>query len=267
MNEEFTIENQLHDILLLSNIDEIRKQNISNYIYDDITLPRVTKILQEMLDNSYLIDWAAKVGYKKYIDIKNNACDVGTATHETIEYFLKTSVHKDFTDIVPYNQRNKVYNAFNNFKNWYNTLISNGNTFELLYTEEPVLCPYYGGTVDCIAKINNAVYLLDFKTSNALRYEYLLQICAYTWAINCGYTKLPRIDGVGLIRVDKSKPVYNDLFLNLFIPEQRVIIDEAIKCFSNLLNAYYHTKNIEITYNNYVSSYKSIEDVIKTGIK
>ena len=50
-----------------------------------------------------------------------------------------------------------------------------------------------------------AIYIIDFKTSKQISYEYIIQTCAYMWLINNGFfPEISHIDGVGIIRVDKE---------------------------------------------------------------
>ena len=88
-----------------------------------------------------------------------------------------------------------VYNCFENFKLWEKRLYNLGGKIdEIIGLEVPVTCPWYGGTIDCIARINGAVYIIDFKTSKQISAEYLLQVTAYMWIINNNYAPyLPHI--------------------------------------------------------------------------
>ena len=138
--------------------------------------------------------------------------------------------------------------AFNNFKEWVENLSNHGYFIsDIIATEKQITCPYFGGTVDCIFRINGKVYIVDFKTSKKISPEYLLQVCAYMWVCNSGYVpNIPRIDGVGIIRVDKeSKHKYEDLFLNNDIPFQSEIINRYISDFGIILHSYYTMLSIE----------------------
>ena len=136
---------------------------------------------------------------------------------------------------------------------------------DIIGMEKVITSPYFGGTVDCICRINGRVYLIDFKTSKKISPEYLLQVCAYTWIINSGYVEnLPKIDGVGIIRVDKeTKHKYEDLFLNFDIPWQRDILNKYITDFGILLNSYYTVIDMERSFTDIKKGVKNTFDVLE----
>ena len=123
----------------------------------------------------------------------------------------------------------------------------NSRIEEVVGVEIPVTCPWYGGTIDAIVKINGAYYIIDFKTSKNISFNYLVQVSAYMWIINNGYSpNLPMIDGIGIIRVDKScYGRYEDLFLNNFVTAQRLSIEEYQRTFAAYVNSYYRSLNAE----------------------
>ena len=264
LNQIMPIDN-LDDLIDLEAIEHERtKDTFATYTYNDIPVPRVTKIIDSVMNREFLITWALGLGKYGYYNEKDFATSVGSKVHDMIEYFLKMGVDKE----VDYYKRSPkqapvVERAYNNFKDWYNHLINTGNTFELIDLEVPVTCPYYAGTLDCLARINNAVYLLDFKTSKKISYEYIIQVCAYKWIIDNGYTNLPHIDGIGIIRVDKEINRYEDLFLNTFVSEQNNIIDIFTRGFGSILSTYYHKINMEYKFNQYKKSYPGLLSVIK----
>ena len=83
------------------------------------------------------------------------------------------------------------------------------------------------------------------------------------WTINNGYTDLPHISGIGIIRVSKESTFFEDLFLNEFIPEQNKILNDYIRGFGALLNAYYEKINMEYQFNQYKKSYPGLFEIIK----
>ena len=110
-----------------------------------------------------------------------------------------------------------------------------------------------GGTIDGIVKINGAYYIIDFKTSKKISLEHVLQTSAYMWAINSGYTALPHINGIGIIRVDKAmEHTFDDLFLTETNPEQALYINQFQRCFCSLVDSYYrsvYSENLFKVYN------------------
>ena len=255
----------IEDLLESEAIENARlRDDFSTYEYNGIKVPRVTKIIDSVFNKDYLVTWALSFQYKQqYYQARDLILAIGTKTHEMIEEFLTTGIDPE----PPYKRAPRqapiIKKAYNNFKKWYNHLIETGNTFELVGIEIPVVNPYYGGCVDCIAKINNAYYILDFKTSKKISYEYIIQVAAYMWTINNNFTDLPHISGIGIIRVDKEQDRYDDLFLNEFIPEQKAILDSYIAGFGSLLNAYYNKINMEYLFNAYRKNYSGLLNIIK----
>lgn len=252
------------DILALDGIDE-KRVDWNYYSNSDHGVPRVSHILAQCRNSDFLIKWAANVGRRKYDFYREKALNIGTIVHEIIdEYLLNTFINPSTTDfVVDYDDiepeyRESVYNAFNNFKLWVNRLYSFGGKIDEVFGYEiPVTCPWFGGTVDGIVKINGAWYIIDFKTSKQISPEYLLQVSAYMWVINNGYVSgLPHIDGVGIIRVDKSKyGVVDDYFLNNFDPAHRNMIISYQNCFMDYVNAFYRTINTDYNFNQYKETY------------
>lgn len=261
------IPDSLTDIFLLDTLDEkYRDKHFDYYSYQNIGVPRVTHILNQCVNKDFLIAWAAKLGKQKYFFEKNKATTIGTRTHELIEEYLTTGrFAENIFYKTPPSMKKNVSIAFDNFKEWMNTLASKGYFIsDIIAIEKQITCPYFGGTIDCICRINGKVYIVDFKTSKQISPEYLLQVCAYTWICNSGYIpNIPHIDGVGIIRVDKeSKHKFEDLFLNYNIPWQADIIDNYIKDFGVLLQSYYTIINMEKEFSNIKKETKNTFDIL-----
>ena len=203
------------DILELKAIEKIREQNWDNYSYNGVFVTRVTHIISHNEDKEGLINWAARIGYNKLMYYREKSLNIGSIVHELIDEYL----------IEKYNSRIE----------------------EVVGVEIPVTCPWYGGTIDAIVKINGAYYIIDFKTSKNISFNYLVQVSAYMWIINNGYSpNLPMIDGIGIIRVDKSCYCkFEDLFLNNFVTAQRLSIEEYQRTFAAYVNSYYRSLNAE----------------------
>ncbi len=252
------------DLLELEGIEEKRKE-WDTYSNDGNGVPRVTHILRQCEDSEGLIRWAASMGYKRYNYYKEKACDIGTIVHELLDGYLihdycssgVAPFEVDYNEI-PNDYRSSVYNCFENFKLWEKNLANYGASIEeVVGLEIPVTCPWFGGTIDGIVKINGAYYIIDFKTSKQISPSYLLQTSAYMWVINNGYTpQLPHIDGIGIIRVDKSGyGIINDLFLNDFNPDQHNMIINFQNCFMSYVDTYYRNASVGYIFDRYKKLY------------
>lgn len=260
------IPDKLYSIFELQGIEEYRKK-FDTYNYNNIPIPRVSNILDQCINKPYLVQWAASLGYRNYAIEKNKALTIGTRTHEAIENYLTTNTDVNIGITTPPSLVKYVKKAYNNFKAWVDNLHHLGyHIDEVIAIEKPLSCPYYGGTTDCILRINGKVYLVDFKTSKKISYEYLVQVCAYMWLINNGYSPdLPHIDGVGIIRVDKETNKFEDYFLNESDPIQNSYINSYIQGFGSLLSSFYHQINMQSIFNTYKKDY-SIEDALPERI-
>ena len=255
------------DILELDGIEEIREEQWNHYCYEKNSngVPRVSNILAQCRSSEWLIQWAANIGRRKYDYYRSKALDIGTIVHECVDNYLIDvySKHSVIPFAIDYDEiqqeyKESVYNCFENFKLWEKRLYNLGGKIdEIIGLEVPVTCPWYGGTIDCIARINGAVYIIDFKTSKQISAEYLLQVTAYMWIINNNYAPyLPHIDGVGVIRMDKSKyGVVDDYFLNDFDPDHHNMIVNYQNCFMEYVNAFYRTINAEHIFDKYKETY------------
>ena len=266
--KQLPVNDNLYDMLLLDSVESVRhREDFSVYSYNDIPVPRVTKILDSCINKDFLIIWAAKLGYYKYLNEKDFATSIGSKVHEMIEHFLHTGEDLDISYKKAPKQAPIIDTAYNNFKNWFYYLQSLNCKFELIDTEISLSCPYYGGTLDCLCKINNAVYILDFKTSKKISYDYIMQVIAYKWMVDNGYLdpkyNINHIDGVGIIRVDKEQNKFEDLFLNEFDQYGKSMIDVYTKGFGSVLSSYYSKINMEYTFSNYKKHYVGIESIIE----
>lgn len=265
--KQFTLIDDLDDLIEMEAMDKERtKDSFSSYEYNNKLIPRVTRIIDAVMNRDYLISWAVSIGKYAYYAEKEYATSIGSKVHALIEYYLESGGQDKEHEYYRKSPKQApiIERAYNNFKDWFEHLVNTGNKFELIGLEIPVICPYYAGTLDCLARINGAVYLLDFKTSKKISYEYLVQVCAYKWIIDNGFAPgLPHIDGVGIIRVDKELDKNEEIFLNSFIPEQSALIDLFTRGFSSILYTYYNKINMEYQYASYKRTYPGLLSIIK----
>lgn len=270
------MEDYIEKLELLAELDGIEeyRSKFDYYSYNNIGVPRTTQIIKQATDQTRLINWAMSCNYNKAKNIRDKATKVGTVVHEKIENYLKylingssdtEDLYLPIEDFLPSDYCKAIDTAYNNFKYWINRINCFGIRIEDIYaTELTITTPWYGGTIDCIMKINGAWYIVDFKTSSYIDYSYLIQAAAYMWATNNNYYQsAPHIDGIGIIRVDKNnKGKFDDLFLNNFKPEDARIIDQYQKCFFSYLETYYRNINVNYISSQYIHNY-DIKNVLE----
>lgn len=228
------IEEALNEITNIPNI------NTDRYYNDDgIPVPRVTEILSSMMHSDALMYWANNLGFKgiKYKTALNSAANIGTEAHNTIEAFLRGKLSVMETDNIP----------FKGFFLWYNNLVQLGYDIEIVGIEVKLTCKWFGGTYDMLIRINNKLYLVDFKTSNYVTEKYFMQLAAYRYML---LLKGININGVIVLQLDKKEPGFNEYILEFSIQEHLVFIENCTRAFLSLVYAYY---NVQIVQNQYKS--------------
>ena len=255
------------ELLELEGIESYRK-DWEVYSYNNTAVPRVSHILKQCEDQEGLIQWASNVGRKKYDYYRTRAMEIGTIVHGVIDDYLCNHLG-DPNYKIPYNNFYQfqidyeipIDTAFGNFLLWKSIVEEGGGKLEeVVGVEIPVTCPWFGGTIDAIFKINGHYYIIDFKSSKQISMSYLLQTSAYMWCVNNGYAPgLPHIDGIGIIRVDKNKTnCLDDLFLNMNNPVEANYITQYTNCFLSYVESYYRSKSCNYIYDQYYKEYNAI---------
>ena len=222
--------------------------NDSPYEYEGIKVPRVTHILSEMIHEDYLMDWANYVGrYKRqnHNDIRDHSAYIGTNVHSAIEKYTSMNFVDLFDDIDSVSDRLKMKNAFYSFKQWWD-IISLRN-YEIIFQEQPLVCKYYGGTLDMLVSIDGLVYLVDFKTSNHFNYKYHLQTAAYRRMLYFQYGII--VDGIIILKLSKDQVFFEEQLLDLINYSILEYINQCERTFISLVYAYYNRKIVERKFN------------------
>lgn len=217
-------------------LDELSKELDTNsktqYEYEGKKVPRVTEILSKTIASDALLYWANGLGFKhkRYKDELEKAANIGTIAHNEIENFFKNSIIGKSI-------------SFKAFMRWYEPI---KDKFELIAAEEKLVCKYFGGTFDMLAKIDGKIYLIDFKTSNHVTFKYMLQLAAYRYMLY--YTRGINIDGVLILQLSKTSETFTEYVLNLAIQENYIFMENCTRTFLSLVYAYYNTNYIENEY-------------------
>ena len=228
--------------LIVQALDQM--QVISNdktstyYNQEGIKVPRVTEILSRTIHSDGLLYWANSIGLKgeKYRDVLNRAATVGTQAHNAIEMYLSENIKTN--DNTP----------FLGFLMWYNYITQDvGLPIEVIYIEHKLVCKYFGGTLDLLVKIGNKIYLLDFKTSNHVTFNYFLQLAAYRYMLK--EVEGISVDGVIVLQLDKEEVGFNEYHLSFDIPDHLYFMENCQTAFLSLVFAFYNIQSIENQFN------------------
>lgn len=142
---------------------------------DGEKIPSVSTILSRFKEASGLIHWAWKLGTegKDYRQVRDQAADAGTLAHEMIDaYIHKQPMTVDGDGEVVRQARN----AFQSYLSWEKSV-----DVRIEWTERQLVSEEhrFGGTPDAFGIIDNKPVLLDWKSSNAIYSDYLIQLAAY----------------------------------------------------------------------------------------
>ena len=227
-------------ISILDNTDKpiINSKSDTYHNNEEQIVPRVTEILSTMIHSDALMYWANSLGFKgmRYRDTLNAASRIGTAAHNAIELFLKDKLETN--DNI----------SFLGFLMWYNIItIEKGLPIQVIYIEHSLSCKWFGGTLDCLMRIGNKVYLIDFKTSNHVTYKYFLQLAAYRFMLRV--VEGIEIDGVIVLQLDKDYPGFNEYLLDFSNYEHLDFINHCETTFLSLVYGFFNINKAEAMYN------------------
>ena len=172
----------------------------------------------------------------RHKELKEQAADIGSQTHNLIEVYIKRQDTKGLLEANPLLEK-----PFQAFKTWQAT-----HNFEFIASERQV-CSHllFAGTLDAIARKDGKLWVIDFKTSNRINENYLWQIAAYKecaengmyYDAEKGWVESDYIidGGVGILRLDKltGEPEFKSYTLLEAV--------DGLDCFL-ALNHLWHTK-------------------------
>jgi len=169
-------------------------------------VPGVTTVISNLGWNKQaLMYWANQQGLegKSHRETVQKAADAGTLAHAYIEADLQG---QDFP-AGDYDQEiiDKAEQAFLNYVDWKNVV-----GFAPVGTEIPLVSESlgYGGCLDCVCLINGKHSLWDWKTSNGVYSEYLIQVAAYKALWEENNPDKPLSGGIYLLRIDKESAAW-----------------------------------------------------------
>lgn len=165
-------------------------------------LPSVTTILSRFKDSGGLLYWANSAGLdgKTLDEARAPAATAGTMAHDLVEDYLNKRELRALVgdaDIIE-----KAQTAFNTFLEWMKL-----NKIEVRHTEVSLVSEkhQFGGRLDAIGVANGKLILLDWKTSNSVYMDYVLQLAGYRILWEENYPDRPIEGGYHLARFAKEE--------------------------------------------------------------
>ena len=191
-------------------------------------IPGVTTIIGRFKESGGLLQWAFRQGQSGAPSLyteRDKAAEAGTLAHDMIECHILNKAPVLFSG--PDEIFTKALNAFNQFKEW-----REQTRIEIVATEKSYVSErhQFGGTVDAIGRdMKGRIVLLDWKSSNAVYTDMLIQLAAYALLLEeCAPEYKP--EGFHLLRVAKESAD----FAHHFYGE----LDDAKKQFLLFRDAY-----------------------------
>jgi hypothetical protein len=141
----------------------------------------VTTIIGRFKDSGGLMYWAFEQGkaaergeIDKLYDKRDEAAESGTLAHSMVEYHING---KEFeVPDLPALTVKEATSAFKSYLNW-----ASMTKLKIVEQEMPLVSEKYqfGGCPDAIGEIDGELCLVDWKTSNSVYQDYLIQLAAY----------------------------------------------------------------------------------------
>lgn len=193
------------------------------FLSDGSRVPGTTTIIGRYKDSAGLMHWAfkqGKAGKDRLYGEAEKAADIGTLAHAMVECHIKgENPHAALASAMP-DMREKAESSFKAYLAWESMTKLRVIEQEMQLVSEKYR---YGGTPDAIGLINNELCLLDWKTSNSVYGDYLVQLAAYRNLWEERNPDRPLTGGFHLLRFAKE---YSD-FAHHYYPN----LDNAWRAF------------------------------------
>lgn len=141
-------------------------------------IPGTTTIIGRFKESGGLLQWAFKQGQSGAAHLyeeRDQAALAGNIAHDMIECDILKKERPGF--VCAPELLTKAENAFSQFKEW-----QEQTRIEIVATERSFVSErhQFGGTIDAIGRdVKGRIVLLDWKSSNGIYQDYLIQLAAY----------------------------------------------------------------------------------------
>jgi hypothetical protein len=174
---------------------------------DGKRVPSVTTILSRFKESGGLMQWAFQQGADGRAHLyeeAEKAAEIGTVAHAMVEMRVKGDgdVHTFARESLPDPEMlAKATSAFTAYETW-------AANFGVRITHQEIQLVSekhrFGGTPDAFGIIGNQLVCLDWKTSNAVYSDYLIQLAAYGKLWEENFPDQPITGGYHLLRFSKE---------------------------------------------------------------
>lgn len=179
------------------------------FLKDGTKVPGTTTIIGRFKDSGGLLHWAFKQGKSGAVrlhDEAEKAADIGTCAHGMVEMSIHGKGGGEIADYVKETladpaMQEQAWSAFRAYESW-----ADNFKVKILHQEIQLVSEKYryGGTPDAIGLVGNELALCDWKTSNAVYSDYLIQLAAYRQLWEENNPDQPITGGFHLLRFAKE---------------------------------------------------------------
>ena len=189
-------------------------------------VPSVTTVISRFKDSGGLIHWAWQCGAdgKDYRTERDAAADAGTVAHAMVECDIRSTPF----DPSPYGEEilAPASLAFEAYLEWKDQTHLKPVATEVSMVSERYQC---GGTLDTML-VNGKLALGDWKTSNAVYQDHLIQLAAYGAFWEEAYPDQPITGGYHLLRFSRGHGDFSHHYYGN--------LDEALEAFGLMRQLY-----------------------------
>lgn len=185
------------------------------YLKSGERVPSVTEILGKFKNADPLVGWAFKLGKEAGIasaqgrpsprsahEVKTQAGQAGQIAHDMLECYINKTVYAYDGPKLPFGVMDRAIRGYENGRNWMDR-----SKYEVCSTEYSIVSERhrFGGTYDALLKYDGKWFLGDWKTSNSIYADYLIQVAAYAILLEEHSTNPDfRISGYDILRFSKE---------------------------------------------------------------
>ena len=183
---------------------------------DGTRVPGTTTIIGRFKDSSALVKWAYRQGReheslavagkpapRDLYEVTQAAADIGTVVHAMVEATINgtDAIHVLSESGLSGDAIAKAESGHRAYLSW-----ASMTRLEIVAQEMPLVSQIhrFGGTPDAIGRVNGELCLLDWKSSNAIYSDYLLQLAAYRLLWEEEHPDQPLTGGFHLCRFSKE---------------------------------------------------------------
>lgn len=209
---------------------------------DGTRVPGTTTIIGRFKNSSALMGWAfkqGKSGAKHLYEKAEEAAEIGTVAHGMVELHIRGVSDREIQiyledKLIDSGMCAKAATAFESYKLW-------AKNFNVRIIEQEIQLVSekysYGGTPDAVGLVGNNLVLLDWKTSNGVYADYIIQLAAYINLWNENHPDRPITGGAHLLRFSKEQADFSHHYFS--------DLSEEWEQFKDFRKCYERDKRIE----------------------